>query len=220
MSKTIPRLITQEARYSLSVNDMILPLDFRDVRFALAKNGYELLPVRNLPSPPTQISYSGDIARSKETVVFANSEAGEIGVISRSVRDAYSSFGDLLNVLASEIGVNLRENVKYYEAVLHCRVETGKKPAKEIAKAENKEFVSKFSEVLGVNLSPLSIRLGKRDSSAKQRDWLDIAIDPDPIYDGMYHIGVIFRNTDQEKTETFVKNLENNLLKLIQLIEA
>ena len=219
MSKTTPRLITQEARYSLSVNDMILPLDFRDIRFALAKNGYELLPVRNMPPPPTQISYSGEIARFKETVVFANSEAGEIGVISRSVGDAFSSFGDLLKVLASEIGVNLGEKVKYYEAVLHCRAETGKKPTEEIAKAENKEFVSKFSEVLGENLSYLSVRLGKKDSSAKQRDWLDIAIDPDPIYDGMYHIGVIFRNPDQEKTETFVKKLENNLLKLIQLIE-
>jgi hypothetical protein len=198
---------------------MILPLDFRDIRFVLAKNGYELLPVRNLPPPPMQITYSGEIARFKENMVFANSEAGEIGVISRSVSDAYSSFGDLLKVLASEIGVNLRENVKYYEAILHCRVETGKKPAKEIAKAENKEFVNKFSEVLGENLSSLSIRLGKKDSSAKQRDWLDIAIDPDPIYDGMYHIGMIFRNPDQEKTETFVKNLENNLLKMIQLIE-
>jgi len=149
-----------------------LPLDFRDVRFALAKNGYELLPVRNLPPPPTQISYSGDIARFKETVGFANSEPGEMGVISRSVSDAYSSFGDLLKVLASEIGVNLREKVKYYEAILHCRVETGKKPTTEIAKAENKEFVNKFSEVLGENLSNLSIRLGKKDSSQSNENGL------------------------------------------------
>lgn len=220
MSKASPKLITQEARCSLLVDYYLLPLDFRDFRYALVKNGYEISPLRNLPPPPTQISYSGEIARFKETVVFANSESGEIGVTAKSVIDAYSSLGDLLKIIASEIGVDLTQKAKYYEVILHSRIETGKDPIKEISKTENKEYIDKFSKVVGDPLSSLSLRVGKKNCDRNKGDWLDIAIEPDPVYENKYHVGVFFTNPARDKTETFVKSLESNLISLVQLIEA
>lgn len=93
-------------------------------------------------------------------------------------------------------------------------------PLKQIQKAENKEFVSKVSEIIGENLSTYSIRLAKKDSGSNEINWIDIAIEPDMVYENNYHIGVVFRNPDKEKTETFVKDLESNIIKISKLIEA
>ena len=219
MSNT-PKLITQEARYLMSLDYLILPLDFRDLRQALAKNGYESALVRNLPPPPTRISFSGEIARKKETAIIADSEAGEIGVINRSLGEARTSFGDLIKLVEEEIGIDLHKRVKFYQVSVHYKCDSGKIPLKEIPKAENKEFIKKLSEIMGESLSSFSIRLAKKDSNINQGDWLDIAIEPDLVYENYYHIGVVYRNSNKEKTEMFVKDLETNLMKIIELIEA
>lgn len=213
-----PKLITQEARYFITLD--FLPLDFRDFRRALAKSGYELSIVRNLPPPPTRIIFSGEMARKKETLISADSEAGQIGVISRTMEEAHTSFDELIKLIADEIGVDLHARAKNYEISAHYRLATGKTPLKEIPKAENKEFITKFSGIMGENLSTFSIRLARKDSNINQGDWIDIAIEPDLVYEDYYHLGIVFRNSNREKTETFVKDLETNLLKLIELIEA
>jgi ribosome biogenesis protein Nip4 len=125
-----------------------------------------------------------------------------------------------MKLIAEEIGIDLHTKVKNYEVSVHYRLNSGKVPLKEIPNAENKDFVRKFSDVIGENLSSFSIRLAKKDSSIYQGDWIDIAIEPDLTYENYYHVGVVFRNSNREKTETFVKDLETNVLKLIDLIEA
>lgn len=220
MSVSEPKLVTQEARYLLFVNQMVLPVEFRELRAALAKNGFELGVVRNLPPPPSRLIFSGEIARKKDTVIIADSEAGQIGVVSKSLIDATNSFNDLIKIVKEEIGVNLSDKVKYFEIVAHYKLDTGKTPLKEIQKAENKEFVSKVAAILGENLSTYSIRLAKKDSSSNEIDWIDIAFEPDMVYENNYHAGIVFRNPNKDKTETFVKDLESNILKILKLIEA
>jgi hypothetical protein len=95
-----PKMMTQEVRYGVQLSHLIFPVDFRDLRFALAKNGYELSPVRELPPAPTRISFGGEIARKSETTIIADSEAGEIGVVGKSLQQAVACFGDLANVVA------------------------------------------------------------------------------------------------------------------------
>jgi len=221
MSSTKGKLATQEARYLLTLDYSVLPLDFRDLRQALAKNGYELTPVRNLPPPPTRISFSGEIGRKKDAIVTADSEAGEIGVISRSLSEALASFDELSKLVAEEIGINLYSRVKNYHVMAHYKLDSGKLPLQEIPKTENKEFVKKLSQIMHEDLLSSSIRLAKKDSSMNQGgDWIDIAIEPDLVYENRYHIGVVFRNSNREKTETFVRDLEANLLKMIEQVEA
>jgi uncharacterized FlaG/YvyC family protein len=210
----------QEARYIVVLDYMVLPLGFRDLRYALAKNGYELASVKNIAPPPTRIMYSGEIARMKETTVVADSESSEIGTVSRSLQEAYTSFNDLAKIVKSELDVDLNKKVKRYFVSAHYRVSTGKLPLKEIPKAENKEVVAKFSEIMNQNLSSFSIRLTPKDASLNQENWLDIAIEPDLLDESKYHIGIVYRNLEKERTELFVRDLESNLLKIIKLIEG
>jgi hypothetical protein len=222
LKMTVPehKLTTQEARYLLYVNQMVLPVEFRELRAALAKNGFELSAVRNLPPPPSRLVFSGEIARKKETIVIADSEAGQIGIVSKSISESLGAFDELLKILQEEIGVNLLEKIKYFEIVAHYKLDTEKMPFKEIQKTENKDFVSKVSGIIGEKLSTYSIRLAKKDSTNNDYNWIDLAIEPDMVYENNYHIGIIYRSTTKEKTEKIVDDLESNILKIAKLIEV
>jgi hypothetical protein len=173
-----------------------------------------------VPVAPTRISYGGEIARRKETIVIADSDSGEIGVIERLLQEAIASFGDLAKVILSELGVDLNSKVKFYFLSVHYRVNTGKTPLKEIAKADNKEFVKRFSEIMKEDLSSFSIRLCPKNANINDKNWFDIAIEPDVIDESRYHVGVVYRNSERKMIEAFAKNLESNLLKLVEFIEA
>lgn len=221
MSNNEPEIITQEGRRGVRLNYVIFPIDFRELCHALAKNGYELSPAGGrIPPPPARISYSGDIARKGETTVRFDSDSGEIGVFARSLQEVTDSFEELTKVINSELGVSLHENVRFYWCIVHYKVDTGKTPLNEIAKAENKKYIAKFSEILGKDVSSFSIRIAPKHVIPNQESWFDIAIEPDLMNAKLYHLGVVFRSPDRGKTETFVRDLENTLLKLIEVIEA
>jgi hypothetical protein len=215
-----PKLTGQEIRYMLVVDYLSLPFEFRDFRDTMAKNGFELAPVRNLPPPPARIIYSGEMGRKKGTLVFADSEAGQIGVASKTLTETCTSFNDLIKIIDEEIGVNLLNKVKYFEISAHYSLDTGKNPLNQISKVQNKEIIENLAKIIGQEVTMSSIRLTKKGASVNEGNWLDIAIEPGSVYENKYHIGVIFRDSDKEKTENFVKDLEPNILKMIKIIEA
>ena len=220
MSHKQPKIITQEARYSVHLGYVILPIDFRDLRNSLTKNGYELASVTEIPPLPSRVRFGGEIARKGEIRVAVDSDSGEIVVIGRSLSDVFSSFEGLATLISSELEVNLHENVRFYQVVVHYKFATGSLPYNEIPKTENKSYVERFGKILGEPVSMFSLRLAPKEATPNQDNWFDIAIEPDIINKKLYHVGVVFRNPSREKTEAFVKSLEDNLTKLIGEIEA
>jgi len=214
-----PRMRVQEARCGVRLNYVIFPIDFRELRRVLAKYGYELPHIDRLPPPPTRIAFGGNIARKGETIIVAESEIGEIGVVSRSLQEAKKSFEELANIINSELGISLYENVRFYWYIVHYKVDTGKIPRSQLAKIENDRYINRFSEILGKDLSMFSIRLSPKDATPNSENWFDIAIEPDLMDERLYHVGIVFRNPSKSETETFVSNLEDNIIKLLQAIE-
>ena len=220
MNKNQPKVMTEEARCGVRLNYVIFPIDFKELRHALAKNGYELSSVGRLPAAPTRVSFGGDIARKEETTVIAESDSGRIGVVGRSLQEVKASFEELANIIDSELGISLHENVRFYWYIVHYKIDTGKTPCNEIPKTENKDYIARFSQILGEDLSLFSIRLAPKDAIPNRESWFDIAIEPDVMREKLYHAGVVFRSPNRDKTERFVRDLENTLLKLIAVIEA
>jgi hypothetical protein len=212
--------MTQEARYGVHFGYILFPIDFRDLRQTLARNGYELSRGEDIPAPPARIAFAGEIARKGEVRVYADSDGGEIGTVSRTLHDAYASFDGLASIIQTELNINLHENVRFYWIVSHYKADSGKMPYKEICKTGNDKFNKEFSEILGESVSPFSVRLSPTDTIINQENWFDIAIEPDVVNEKLYHIGVVFRNASREKTEGFAKDIEKNLLKMIIAIEA
>jgi len=220
MSNYEPEVTTREARYGVRLDYVIFPIDYRELIHALAKNGYELSPARNIPPAPARIRYGGEIARKKESVVVVESDRSELGVVSRTLQEAKSSFEELAKVIESELGFKLYEKVCFYLFSVHYKVDTGKAPREQIPKTENKEFIEKLSKILGEDIVSFSLRIARKKAVPNQESWFDIAIDPDILNEKLYHIGVVFRDPEKDKTEKFVNDLENNLLEIIKKIEA
>jgi hypothetical protein len=173
-----------------------------------------------MPITPSRIRYSGGIARKGETAVYADSDTGEIGVMGRSLQEMYSSFEDLVKIVGTELGVNLHDNVKFYWAITASKISSSKVPRQVLAKVANKEYVDRFSKIIGTDLSSFTIRLGTKGANPNREDWFEISIEPDLINDRFYYVGSVFRKRIKNDAETFVKSFEGNSLNLIRLIEA
>lgn len=109
-----PKIMTQEAKCGVRLNYVFFPIDIRELCGALAKNGYELPPRMRLPSPPARLSYGGDIARKGEITVITESTSGEIGVVGRSLEEVKTAFEELAQIINTELGVSLHENLRFY----------------------------------------------------------------------------------------------------------
>jgi len=214
-----PKIMTQEAKCGVRLNYVVFPIDIRELSRALAKNGYELPPSRRLPSPPAQLSYGGDLARKGEITLIIESASGDIGVVGRSLEEVKTAFKELEQIINSELGVNLHENLRFYWYTVHYKVDTGKMPLNKLTKILKQDYMTRFGEVLGENLSSFSVRLIPKDAILNDENWFDIAIEPDLLNEKLYHVGVVFRSPDATKTETFVRDLDNTLLKLLEVIE-
>lgn len=217
-----PQIISEDVRYSVRLNYVIFPLEFRDLRTSLARNGYELARIEGrIPPRPAQIAFAGEIARKGEIVVYIDSSEGEIAVHGRSLDEVLMGFEQLSKVVQTELGIDIHSNVWYYQLVAHYTIKTGTIPRHAIPKAvEGNPHFSKFNEILAEQTSMFSIRLSPKDKIPNTADWFDIAIEPDVLNPEAYHIGVVFRNPNRVRSEDFVKNLKRAVFNLLKVVEG
>lgn len=214
------RLMPKEGRYSVRLRHVIFPLEFRDIREILAKHGFELAQIGPIPARPTRISYTGELGRKGESVVYVSIPENLFSVRSKTPKEAVSIFEELSETFATELGTSLHSNVWYYEVILHYLCETGSLPVEKIGKImDGNPFYAKFSEVLGRDLSTFSIRLSPRKAIPNQDEWLEIAIEHD-VLSNFYHIGVVFRDPQRRKVEEFMSKLEKKMEQLINIVEG
>jgi len=217
-----PRIISEDVTYAVRLHYVMFPLEFRDLRDALERNGYELARIEGrIPSRPTRIGFSGEIARKGEIIVEIDSGEGGIGLRGRTLDEAMTGFEQLSQVIRTELGVDIHLNVWYYSLVAHFTLRTGTAPRYTIPKVvEDNPYFSRFNEILGEQTSMFSVRLFPTDKISYGADWFDISIEPDILDADAYHIGVVFRNPDKGRTQDFVKNLKQVLFDLLKVIEG
>lgn len=212
-----------ESFYQVRLAYVMFPLEFRELMDVLAKNGYELLRLPGpLPPRPIQLAYSGEFARKDEYIVRIDSGEGLVGITcTRPIEVAFGAFGELTKVIKEGLGIDLNENVRYYEVVAHYNINTGKKPFQEIDRViEGNSYFTMFDGILGEPTSLFSIRLAPKGKVPNQEEWFDISIEPNILKPQIYHAGVIFRSPDRERIISSVNNLEKRLISLVKVIES
>lgn len=222
MTKSLEsKLIPKEARYSVRLRYVIFPLDFRDIRETLAKYGFELTQVGPIPFRPTRISFTGELGRKGESVVYLSTTENIFGVRSKTLEEAMKAFKELSEIIATELDIDLNSNVWYYELTAHYLCKTGSLPIENIAKViEGNPYFSKFSEVLEREISTFSIRLSPKNKIPNQEEWFDIAIEQDTLKSDSYHVGVVIRSPEKRKIEKIRVNLTEKIERLIKIIEG
>lgn len=222
MSNRQPNVLSREARYLVRLKHVIFPIDFRDLRKALARNAYELVPIRGpIPGRPARISWEGPMARKGESVVSLDTSLSLVGVSHKIIEEAKKGFEELTEITEKELGINLHSNVWYYELSMHFILETETPPAHRIAKiTDGNTYFSKFAKILEREVSMFSVRLIPSKKIPNQEDWFDITIEQDIPLANAYHVGVMFRNKERSEIEKFSTTLEKNVLRLIDVIEG
>lgn len=216
------KISLQEFRYSLRSRYVIFPIDIRDFRDLLAKNGYELSPIRGqIPGRPLRIAFSGDIARKGENIVYMDTSEGTIGISGKSEKDAIEAFENITEIILSNLGFDLNTNAWFYEIVAHYIVRTSSSPLSGISKIiESNPISPKISAIIGEKTGSFSLRLSPKNSLPNSENWYDISIEQDVLLPEAYHVGVVFRNSNRKKVKNFASSVEIKIAELVKLIEG
>ena len=215
------KLQALESTCRVRLAHVIFPLEFRDLRDVLARNGYELVALPGpIPPAPTRIVYTGEIARKEQYTVHIDSSAGLVGVNGRSMTATYNAFEELSKIVMDNFGVSLGNNVHYHEIIAHYNARTGKNAILQIGRQfEDSALIHGLGKVLGKTTSMYSIRLAPKGDVPNQEEWYDISIDPDVLKPETYHVGIIFRSPRKEEIASFAINLEETIGELLRTIE-
>jgi len=212
----------QESRYYTRLKYTIFPIDLRDFREILAKNGYELTAMRGfIPTRPLRVSFDGDVARKGEITVYMDTPEGLVGIYGKSNREVIESFDELSRIFKDEMGFDLDSSIWYREIDVHYLVRTGSSPITNISRvAEDNPHFSKFTEIIGEETSSFSLRLSPKNVIPNSENWFDITIEQDILLAEAYHIGIVYRNVDPQKVRNFALSIDDKITSLVDLVEG
>ena len=216
------KLLNANVRASIRCNYIFFPVEGWDLLTTLAKAGYTLL-VPSLSKPPrgVKIGFTGGLARKAENTIDGNDGRGFLGVSGPSFASAMHGLEELLNLIKTNIGIDLTEQARFYEVIGHFDIETDKNPLERLGRTIANDEVSKaFNLLFGYSPSLFSLRLVPQGKVPNQEEWFDITIEPDLIRTmSRYNVTVVFRSADKSKADAFGHDLEAKILSLIDAIE-
>jgi len=218
----IRRLQTLSFRFSLRLNDVLFPIDARELADALTEAGYATPPQIPPAKARMRIGFGGEIARKNGTVIDGNSDRGVLGVTAKSYDSASKCYDELKAIINDNLKINIEERSRFFEIIAEYKFESVKNPLESISKEFSETRILKdISDIFEHKTSMYSLRLASEGKIPNQEEWLDITIEPDIIKpDSIYNITVIFRSRQKTKVENFGKELEARLQKVIDAIES
>lgn len=207
-------------RFSTRLNDVLFPIDGRELADALAKAGYSIPPKLPPARARATIRFTGEIARKNGVIVDGNSDRGVLGVTAKSWDSAINSYNELSSIIQSDLDINIDERSRFFEIIAEYKIESPKNPLKSIGNIFSKNRIIKnVNDIFEQKTSMYSLRFTPQEKIPNQEEWLDITIEPDLTKPtSIYNVSVIFRSVEKEKVLNFGKALQTRLLKLIDAI--
>jgi len=222
VAQPMKKLMNTNVRVAIRCNYLIFPVEGWDLLATLAKAGYAILgPLPSRPPRGVRIGYAGGLARKAENIIDGNDERGFLGVSGPSFASAMRGLEELLQLIKTNMGIDLTEKSRFYEIIGHLDIETDKSPLERLGRAMGNEEISKtFNSIFGYSPSYFSLRLVPQGKVPNQEEWFDITIEPDLIKAmSRYNVSVVFRSADKSKVQAFGQDLEARILSLIDTIE-
>lgn len=213
---------TLRFRFSLRLNDVLFPIDGRELADALARVGYRIQPGIPPVRARAKVSFAGPIAQKNGIIIDGNSNRGVLGVTAKSYDSAVIAYDELRTTINDELKIDIDQRSRFFEIIVEYKFNSDKNPLASISKAFDKNRVLKdASNIFGHKTTMYSLRLVSEGKVPNQEEWLDVTIEPDLNKpDSTYNITVIFRSSQKEKVEQFGKDLEKKLTKIIDTIES
>ncbi|MCD6492086.1 MAG: hypothetical protein J7K59_07365 [Candidatus Korarchaeota archaeon] len=214
-------MIIRSVRFHIAttLKTLQFPLYYPLILDSLKKRNFEITAM----PPPAQpfgvrIYLGGRIAHKGECSVILNPDKKIIACEGLSVSNTVKCFHELLEICRDDFNIGDQE-FDYYEILSRYIVKPEKNPLKMIGDKDWGDLYNRVSNILGVKLHPYVISFVVAGRSPRDKKWLDIRIYPDPALPDMLGVEVIYREENMAKVISFVEKLEENILKIINVLE-
>lgn len=209
-------------RISLRLNDILFPIDIRELTKALAEAGY-IISQPQLPGvgARVRVTFGGELARKENVLIDGESERGVLGVVSKSPEDAFAAFNELISILSENFEINVDKRSRFFEILAEIKCAPKKAPVESLGNTFGaNQTLKNIGNILGQNVSLFGFRIVPEGKVPNQEEWMDITIEPDILRpSSVMNISVIFRSKRRDVVEKFGVELENRLSKIIDTIE-
>ena len=208
--------------FSIVTDHIFFPLDLRDVRPVLARNGFELSHLTSpLPVRPIRVGGGGMIARKENFSVNMDFDRNIVGLSGKSSERIIEVFDELTKILKDEMRVDLASRARYYEMVSHYHVITNRKPSERFSRiCEGMEIFEKIEKIMGFPVSSFGLRISPKGSDPDEVEWFDVAVEPDTPQPNKYYCGIVFRSKEKEKVTQQILRDREFVRQLIEVIES
>lgn len=167
-----------------------------------------------------------NIARSGRCEIIYDPRRGRLGIVGNNSQEVLQKFEQLESMLR-DMGFDFSSQLKFFEFSSDNRIFVkGKRPLQNIANFLEVEKFSKFKEIVGTEVAPFCIRFYPKDKINTVQDfkeipkWFDFHIYPF-VPNPQYHaLKIIFRDNDISNVKNFVKEVDNKILRIIELIQS
>jgi len=214
-----------QIRFSMRFYYLLFPFDIAELVENLAKAGYTI----TMPRPPgvprggsIRLGAVGRIAQKGDVAIDINDERGILGATSSSPEFATKGLNEVLQLVKTNLKVDLEGMATFYEMIGNLEVETDVNPLEKIDRLfeRNKSF-EEFGKIMNEDVSPFSLKLVPKGKIPNQTEWFEITIDPNVIKPtSAYRITVVYRSTDKDKVQGFVNESIEKVSRILDIIES
>jgi len=209
-------------RITLGINlDRVLfPISFTEIVSSLEKNGFEINKEIPYPRPVGRPIGSGSFGR-KGKLVFSVDAGGKSIVISgNSIEESLEELDTFVTTIKTDYSFDLDEYPKYYHFTGKYKYHTNKNAYSIINRFYSNHKNEEISKILDKPLNTFAFKLGSADLVPNDENWFDIQIAPDIERNDGYMIDTVYRNEEKEIYRTFLTHIEENIVKIIQVLEG
>jgi hypothetical protein len=219
---TSPLVVTYNISLAIVTNDVFFPIDIRDFREVLAKNGYQIEPLtKSLPPRPAHFQASGYFARKNEFVVNIETINNQLGLEGSSSERIVEAFNELIDIVEKQIQVNLKSNVKFYESIGSYGIQATESAIKQFGLLTNMIiFNQKIENILSIPTQLFGLKFCPKNAMPNQIEWFNIDVYPDVLQPNKFACNVVFRSKEKDKVDKWVsqdKELIKNIIEVMKL---
>jgi len=206
-------------RFSTRLNDVIFPIDGRELVDALQKEGYTI--VGQVPPARARsiIHFRGELARKNGIAIDGVSETGVLGVTAQSFEAAIKGYDELASI-ARDLRVDIDERSRFFEIIAEYEIESPKNPLESISRSfSDHRIATDLGDIFGQKTAMYSLRLVTAGRIPNQEEWLDVTIEPNLIKPtSTFSVSVVFRSKDKQQVLNFGETLETNVSLVVKAI--
>ena len=204
----------------ITLDRVLFPITFIELISSLEKNGFEISQAIPYPRPIGRFIGSGQLGIKGKTTASVDGGGKSISMTGSSLEDTIEEYDKFNKTILADYSLDLDEFPKLYYLTGNYEYKTKKNTHSTISDSISYPKIEELSEIVDESMNVYAIQFGSADTVPNDKNWFDIKITPDVQRNDGYVINVVYRKEDRETYRTFISHIEENIVKIIRLLEG